>query len=130
MSDDAVCDATQILAYAADGDHPAVVLQEVRSVIERSGLGAVYDVVLCLADTVLSDRTLAGPPAAGCALSFPGIDAAPYDLRWTARFLSAYACADADTHAALFGAAADDGRLVECVAALAASTVATLRLAA
>ena len=33
-------------------------------------------------------------PAGGAALDFPGIDEAPYDARWVARFVSAYVNAD------------------------------------
>jgi hypothetical protein len=66
-------------------------------------------------------------PGAFATLDFPDIDQARYDARWVARFVSAYANADASTGVALFGAAMADGHLSECLLTLASSTVATLR---
>jgi len=78
---------------------------------------------------VAPTATLVGDdvPAGFAALDFPGIEQARYDARWVARFVSAYANADAPTGVALFGAAMADGQLSECLVTLAGSTVATLQ---
>ncbi|MEV4712299.1 hypothetical protein [Micromonospora sp. NPDC049374] len=115
-------DAAAILSSALDGDSEAVV-GTFDAVVDRAGLTGAYDVAWCLAATMVGDPV---PPGA-CALDFPGIDQAGYDARWVARFVSAYANADLDTARALFGAAAADGLLPECLLTLAGSTVATLR---
>ncbi|MEV6816565.1 hypothetical protein, partial [Micromonospora sp. NPDC051296] len=107
---------------ALDGD-PDAVVGTFDAVVDRAGLVGAYDVAWCLAATMVGDP---GPPGA-CALEFPGIDQAGYDARWVARFVSAYANSDLDTAEALFGAAAADGLLPECLLTLAGSTVATLR---
>lgn len=93
------------------------------AVVDRAGLDGAYDVAWCLAATMLGDA----PAASGAALDFPGIDQAGYDTRWVARFVSAYANRDEPTGEALFGAAAADGRLPDCLLTLAGSTIATLR---
>ncbi|MEU5562911.1 MULTISPECIES: hypothetical protein [Micromonospora] len=115
-------DATAVLRSALAGDGDAVV-GAFDEVVDRSGLAGAYGVAWCLAATMVGDPG----PAGGCALDFPGIDEAGYDTRWVARFVSAYANRDADTGQALFGAAADDGLLPDCLLTLAGSTVATLR---
>ncbi|GIJ22318.1 hypothetical protein [Micromonospora lutea] len=115
-------DAAAILSSALDGD-PDAVTGTFDEVVDRAGLAGAYDVAWCLAATMVGDPV---PPGA-CALDFPDIDQAGYDARWVARFVSAYANDDLDTARALFGAAADDGLLPECLLTLAGSTVATLR---
>ncbi|GAB3853325.1 hypothetical protein GCM10029963_44390 [Micromonospora andamanensis] len=115
-------DAAAILSSALDGDSDAVV-GTFDEVVDRAGLAGAYDVAWCLAATMVGDPV---PPGV-CALDFPGIDQAGYDARWVARFVSAYANGDLDTARALFGAAAADGLLPECLLTLAGSTVATLR---
>ncbi|WP_341718415.1 hypothetical protein QQG74_00980 [Micromonospora sp. FIMYZ51] len=115
-------DAAAILRSALDGDSEAVA-GTFGDVVHRDGLSGVYDVAWSLAATMVGDPV---PPGA-CALDFPGIDQARYDARWVARFVSAYANSDLDTAQALFGAAAEDGLLPECLLTLAGSTVATLR---
>ncbi|MGC5051241.1 hypothetical protein ACLQ2S_07310 [Micromonospora sp. DT48] len=115
-------DATAILNSALAGDTDAVV-GTFDEVVDRDGLAGAYDVAWCLAATMVGDPV---PPGV-CALDFPGIDQARYDARWVARFVSAYANDDLDTGRALFGAAAADGLLPECLLTLAGSTVATLR---
>ncbi|RKN48680.1 hypothetical protein [Micromonospora endolithica] len=115
-------DAAAVLRSALAGDGPGVT-GTFDKVVDRSGLAGAYGVAWCLAATMVGD---AAPPG-HCALDFPGIDEAGYDARWVARFVSAYANADADTGAALFGAAAADGLLPDCLLTLAGSTIATLR---
>lgn len=115
-------DATAVLRSALAGDGDAVV-GAFDAVVDRSGLAGAYGVAWCLAATMVGDPV----PPGNCALDFPGIDDADYDTRWVARFVSAYANADADTGEALFGAAAADGLLPDCLLTLAGSTVATLR---
>ncbi|WP_319462266.1 hypothetical protein [Micromonospora sp. RTP1Z1] len=116
-------DATAVLRSALAGDGDAVV-GTFDAVVDRAGLAGAYGVAWCLAGTMVGDTAPAG---ASCALDFPGIDQADYDTRWVARFVSAYANADADTGEALFGAAMADGLLPDCLLTLAGSTVATLR---
>ncbi|PZG00606.1 hypothetical protein [Micromonospora deserti] len=115
-------DAAAVLRSALAGDGDAVV-GTFDAVVDRSGLAGAYGVAWCLAATMVGEPV----PAGVCALDFPGIDEAGYDTRWVARFVSAYANADADTGEALFGAAAADGLLPDCLLTLAGSTVATLR---
>ncbi|WP_433389135.1 hypothetical protein [Micromonospora sp. KLBMP9576] len=115
-------DATAVLRSALAGDGDAVT-GAFDTVVDRSGLAGAYGVAWCLAATMVGDPA----PPGTCALDFPGIDEAGYDTRWVARFVSAYANADVDTGEALFGAAAADGLLPECLLTLAGSTVATLR---
>ncbi|MER7455443.1 hypothetical protein [Micromonospora sp. NPDC126480] len=115
-------DAAAVLRSALAGDGDGV-CGTFDAVVDRSGLAGAYGVAWCLAATMVGE-----PGAAGtCALDFPGIDEAGYDTRWVARFVSAYANSDGDTGAALFGAAAADGLLPDCLLTLAGSTVATLR---
>nr|WP_091302089.1 hypothetical protein [Micromonospora halophytica] len=114
-------DATAVLRSALAGDGDAVV-GTFDAVVDRSGLEGAYGVAWCLAATMVGD-----PPPGTAALDFPGLDEARYDARWVARFVSAYANHDEDTGEALFGAAAADGLLPECLLTLAGSTVATLR---
>ncbi|MEW2385854.1 hypothetical protein AB0873_27710 [Micromonospora sp. NPDC047707] len=115
-------DAAAVLRSALAGDGEAV-CGTFDAVVDRSGLAGAYGVAWCLAATMVGQPTGSGT----CALDFPGIDEAGYDTRWVARFVSAYANSDADTGAALFGAAAADGLLPDCLLTLAGSTVATLR---
>jgi hypothetical protein len=119
---DAADDAAQVLASALDGDSDAVV-GAFDAVVSRAGAVGAYDVAWCLAATMVGDNV----PTGAWTLDFPGIDDAGYDHRWVARFVSAYANADASTGAALFGAAIEDGQLSECLLTLAGSAVATLR---
>ncbi|BCJ59217.1 hypothetical protein Jiend_26390 [Micromonospora endophytica] len=115
-------DANAILRSALDGDSEAVT-GTFDAVVDRDGLAGAYGVAWCLAATMVGDPV----PSGTCALDFPGIEQAEYDARWVARFVSAYANADLDTAEALFGAAAADGLLPECLLTLAGSAVATLR---
>ena len=115
-------DAAAVLRSALAGDG-AGVTDTFDAVVDRSGLAGAYGVAWCLAATMVGEVAAPGP----CALDFPGIDEAGYDARWVARFVSAYANADDDTGAALFGAAAADGLLPDCLLTLAGSTIATLR---
>ncbi|MET8120911.1 hypothetical protein [Micromonospora sp. NPDC005189] len=115
-------DAAAVLHSALSGDGDAVV-GAFDAVVDRAGLSGAYGVAWCLAATMLGDA----PAASGAALDFPGIDQAGYDTRWVARFVSAYANRDEPTGEALFGAAAADGLLPDCLLTLAGSTIATLR---
>jgi hypothetical protein len=119
---EAIDDAAQILDSALAGDAEAVA-GTFDAVVDRSGVVGAYDVALCLAATLVGDSAQPG----SWSLEFPGIEEAGYDKRWVARFVSAYANADASTNAALFGAALEDGQLPECLLTLAGSVVATLR---
>ena len=115
-------DAAAVLRSALAGDGDGV-CGAFDAVVDRSGLAGAYGVAWCLAATMVGEPGRSGT----CALDFPGIDEAGYDTRWVARFVSAYANSDTDTGAALFGAAAADGLLPDCLMTLAGSTVATLR---
>ena len=115
-------DAAAILDSALKGDREGVV-GRFEAAVNRGGLRSAYDVACCLAATMVGDPE----PAGFAALEFPDIERARYDARWVARFVSAYANADAPTGQALFGAAMADGQLTECLTTLAGSTVATLR---
>ncbi|WP_039907157.1 hypothetical protein [Micromonospora lupini] len=115
-------DATAVLRSALAGDGEAVT-GAFDAVVDRAGLPGAYGVAWCLAATMVGDA----PPNTGCALDFPGIEQADYDTRWVARFVSAYANRDVPTGEALFGAAAADGLLSDCLLTLAGSTIATLR---
>ena len=119
---EALDDAAQILDRALAGDHEAVA-GTFDAVLDRDGVVGAYDVALCLAATMIGE----GVPGGTWELDFPGIEEAGYDKRWVARFVSAYANADAFTNAALFGAALEDGQLPECLLTLAGSAVATIR---
>lgn len=119
---DAYDDATMILRLALAGDSDAVA-GRLDDVVVRSGMSGAYDVAVCLAATMIGDQLQTG----GAALDFPGIDQAPYDARWVARFVSAYVNADRPTGEALFGAAIADGQLPTCMIALTDTTLATLR---
>lgn len=120
---DAADDAAQVLASALDGDTDAVA-GAFDAVVSRSGVVGAYDVAWALAATMVGENV---PTAGVWTLDFPNIDDAGYGHRWVARFVSAYANADASTGAALFGAALEDGQLSECLLTLAGSAVATLR---
>jgi hypothetical protein len=115
-------DAAAVLSLALAGDSDGVV-KTFDAVVDRAGVAGAYEVAWCLAATMVGD----GIPRGAWTLDFPGIDEAAYDARWVARFVSAYANADVDTGAALFGAAMADGQLPECLLTLAGSAVATLR---
>jgi hypothetical protein len=119
---DAYDDAAMILRLALGGDHDAVA-GGIDDVVDRSGVAGAYDLALCLAATMIGDD-LRGR---GAALDYPGIDDAPYDARWVARFVSAFVNADRSTGEALFGAAVADGQLPTCMIALTGSTLATLK---
>jgi hypothetical protein len=110
------------LAIAGDADSVAA---GVAGVVSRSGMRGAYWVAVCLAATLVGDG--AGRTVSGAALEFPGIDRAPYDTRWVARFVSAYANADEPTGEALFVAAVADGQLPACMTTLTGSTLATLQ---
>jgi hypothetical protein len=115
-------DAAQILDCALTGDTEAVA-GRFDAVVDRSGVVGAYDVAWCLAATMVGENV----PVGSWTLDFPDIENARYDTRWVARFVSAYANADASTGAALFGAALEDGLLPECLLTLAGSAVATIR---
>jgi hypothetical protein len=119
---DSYDDAETILRAALAGDVEAVA-GRFDDVVVRSGMDGAYEVAVCLAATLVGDHLQGG----GAALDFPGIDEAPYDARWVARFVSAYANADRPTGVALFGAAVADGQLPTCMIALTDSTLATIR---
>ena len=115
-------DAAAVIDSALRGDRHAVV-GAFDQAVHRDGVRGAYDVACCLAATLLGDEG----PTSFAALDFPGIEAARYDARWVARFVSAYANADPPTGEALFGAAMADGKLSQCLVTLAGSAVATLR---
>ncbi len=119
---DAYDDAVTILRLALAGDDAGVV-GSLDDVVVRSGMSGAYDVAVCLAATLIGDQLGAG----GAALDYPGIDEAPYDTRWVARFVSAFVNADRHTGEALFRAAVIDGQLPKCMLALTGSTIATLQ---
>lgn len=120
LAADVYRDAAAVIDSALRGDRDAVV-GAFDAAVDRRGVRGAYELACCLA------ATLVGEPSGFAALEFPGIDQASYDARWVARFVSAYANADAPTGEALFGAAMADGQLSECLLTLAGSTVATLR---
>lgn len=115
-------DAEEVLhrALAGEGDAVAGAFD---AVVHRAGLAGVYDVAWCLAAATV------GPdlPQGAWTLDFPDIEQAAYEARWVARFLSAYANADAPTGAALLHAAQADGHLADCLLTLAGSAAATVR---
>lgn len=115
-------DAEAVLRLALSDDQEAVA-GKFDAVVHRSGVRGAYDVAVCLAATMVGDELHRG----SWALEYPGIDDAPYDKRWVARFVSAYVNADSSTGTALFGAALADGQLPRCLLTLTGSTVATLR---
>lgn len=115
-------DATEVLRRALAGEGAAVA-GAFDAVVDRAGVAGAYDVAWRLAAA-----TVGGDLAPGSwRLDFPDIDDATYETRWVARFLSAYANADASIGAALFRAAQADGQLAECLLTLAGSAAATLR---
>jgi len=93
------------------------------AVVDRDGVAGAYDVAWCLAAATVGPDLAPGT----WRLDFPDIEDAAYEARWVARFLSAYANADASTGAALFHAAQSDGHLSECLLTLAGSAAATVR---
>lgn len=115
-------DAIEVINSALAGEGDAVA-KAFNAVVDREGLTGAYDVAWCLAATTVGPDT----PAGAWTLDFPDIDEAPYEARWVARFLSAYANFDSATGAALFRAAIQDGHLSECLLTLAGSTAATIR---
>lgn len=115
-------DAAEVLHRALTGDSDAVV-GTFDAVVDRDGVVGAYDVAWCLAAATVGTGLTRGR----WTLEFPDIETATYDARWVARFLSAYANADAPTGEALFTAAIADGQLSECLLALAGSAAATLR---
>jgi hypothetical protein len=118
---DIYSDVAHIIDFAIQGDRVGVA-ETLDAVVDRSGVRGAYDLACCLAATMVGD---VHPGFA--ALDFPDIDEAGYDARWVARFVSAYANADAPSGEALFGAAMVDGQLSTCLISLAGSTGATLR---
>lgn len=115
-------DATEVLGQALAGQGPAVA-GAFDAVVHRDGMAGAYDVAWCLAAATVGTDLAPG----AWSLDFPDIEDAAYEARWVARFLSAYANADASTGAALFQAAQVDGHLSECLLALAGSAAATVR---
>ena len=115
-------DAAAVIDSAIRGDRDAVV-GAFDAAVDRAGLRGAYDVACCLAATLVGEDV----PDGFAALEYPGIEAARYDARWVARFVSAYVNADTPTGEALFGAAMADGQLSECLVTLAGSTVATIK---
>ena len=115
-------DAAHIIDFAIQGDRKGVV-ETLDSVVDKGGVRGAYDLACCLAATLVGDES----PGGFATLDFPGIDQVAYDARWVARFVSAYANADAPTGEALFGAAMADGQLSTCLISLAGSTGATLQ---
>jgi len=121
---DPYSDAAALLGLAIAGDAERVT-RGIECVMSRSGMSGAYKMAVCLAATMVGDA--AGYSLTGAALDFPGIDRAPYDKRWVARFVSAYVNADEPTGQALFDAAAADGLLGECMTTLTGTTLATLQ---
>jgi len=115
-------DVASVLRSALVGD-PDGVVHRFDDVLDKKGMDGAYDVAWGLAARMVGERIQRGP----WRLDFPGIDDAGYDVRWVARFVSAYANADPPTAEALFGAALADGQLPDCLLMLAGSTIATLR---
>jgi hypothetical protein len=116
-------DAALVLDRALEGDADAVA-DTFKEVAGKAGVSGVAAVAWCLASTIAGDGH---HPSGLWSLDFPGIDEAPYDARWVARFVSAYLNEDMLTGQALVGAADSAGVLPECLLTLAGSTVATLR---
>jgi hypothetical protein len=114
-------DARKVLRRALAGEDEQVA-GTFAAVVHRHGVAGAYDVAWCLAAATVGDLA-----RGDWALEFPGIDQAGYDLRWVARFLSAYANDDPATGQALFHSADGDGCLNDCLLALAGSAAATVR---
>lgn len=114
-------DAQEVLRQALVGAGEAVA-GTFDQVVHRAGVAGAYDVAWCLAASTVGDVA-----AGAWTLDFPDIEDAPYEARWVARFLSAYANGDPDTGTALFRAAEADGHLGECLLTLAGSAAATIR---
>src|SRR5262245_45812311 len=85
-ADEARDDATLVLQSALEGDGEAVV-SAFDAVVGRRGMVAAYDIAWRLAGEMVGDGIATGP----WRLDFPDIEDAPYDTRWVARFVSAYA---------------------------------------
>jgi hypothetical protein len=115
-------DAAEVLHRALAGEGEAVA-GAFDAVVDRAGMAGVYDVAWCLAAATVGVDL----PRGAWTLDFPDIEGAAYEARWVARFLSAYANADASTGTALFQAAQVDGHLADCLLTLAGSAAATLR---
>ncbi|QSB14681.1 hypothetical protein JQS43_25025 [Natronosporangium hydrolyticum] len=122
LSTAATRDAAEVLDRALAGEADAVA-GTFHSVVAKGGVTSAYDVAWCLAQTTVGDQLARGP----WRLEFPDIDQAPYEARWVARFLSAYANGDPGTGTALCRAAQSDGHLTDCLLTLAGSAAATLR---
>ncbi|MER7008922.1 hypothetical protein ABT297_38575 [Dactylosporangium sp. NPDC000555] len=120
--DETYQDAAQVLEWALAGDEDAVT-HTFDSVVDRRGMSAAYDVAWRLAGEMVGDNLVHGP----WRLDFPDIDDANYDMRWVARFVSAYVNEDVPSATALFTVALVDGKLPECLRTLAGSAVATLK---
>lgn len=115
-------DAALVLDRALAGE-PEAVADTFDAVVHRHGAAGAYDVAWRLAAATVGAQLAPG----AWSLDFPGIEHAPYETRWVARFLSAYANADPSTGSALFHAAQADGHLTDCLLTLAGSAAATLR---
>lgn len=122
LSETAVRHAAEMLdrAIAGEDDEAAGAC---RAALGTAGTAGAYDMGWWLASAALGTRVARG----GWRLDFPQVDEAPYETRWVARFLSAYANADIATAAALIRVADADGQLACCLSTLAASAAATLR---
>ncbi len=115
-----------LLGHGAAGDLDGA-MRAIDDILAGYGPWGAYGVAQCLVEEMVGDR-LASPDEAGFwTLDFPGIDDAAYDLRWAARFISAYVNADDATGEALYRSAIADGRLRDCLGTLVGSTVATMR---
>ena len=97
-------DAADLLERALAGE-PDAVAGRFAAVVHRAGLTGAYQVAWHLAAATVG-RDL---PAGNWRLDYPDIDQAPYDKRWVARFLSAYANDDPSTGTAPLHAAQADG---------------------
>lgn len=115
-------DAAELLWRALAGEAEATA-GAVHAVLTRSGVAGAYQVAWSLAAATVGADLARGR----WRLEFPGIEQAPYDWRWVARFLSAYANADPSTGSALCHAAQADGQLTDCLLTLAGSAAATVR---
>jgi hypothetical protein len=114
-------EAQEVLRQALAGAGDAVA-DTFEAVVTSEGVSGAYDLAWALAATTVGDLQ-----QGAWSLDFPDIEDAGYDTRWVARFLSAYANADAATGEALFQAAEADGHLGECLLTLAGSAAATVR---
>ncbi len=116
-----------VLAFGAAGDLDGA-MRAIDEIISGYGPWGAYGVAQCLVEEMVAGLPApAGADERFWTLDFPGIDDASYDLRWAARFISAYVNADDTTGKALYAAAIADGQVRECIGTLVGSTVATTR---